>query len=272
MSGQNYFELGPVFAEIYEDEVHGPRITEEAFRPIAEKHKIPLSKVEEVRRRLSGGASAYLRAQSIEGAVQRPVSFQDVECQISRVGRLIEELTWTLEHFSEDAKGLFDRVEEDIVSKEIRSEWKTRETSSFGHHFFRNGEGKYYLHRDHIVDHIGALGNMTQHIFTRIVPTNKGGRPRNEAMPRWVDNAYDIWTRTLGHRFSFNQHQGEPTTSAGIFCWETLLLIDPCPNRSKFSTAMRQAVQLNRSGRRRAVEKSQKPAPRTAEDIASTSC
>lgn len=275
MSGRNHLETGAIFDAIREDEAREPRITEAAFRPIAEKYDIPSSKVEEVRRRLNGGASAYCLARSDETSVPRQRSYQDVKREVNRVGKLIEELKSALETLSEDAAALYDNVEH-VVDGEMLSERETRENSSFGHRLYRSGEGNFYLNRDQIVWHIGVLENMTKHILTVMKPTNRGGRPLNEAMSRWVDNVYFIWTRTLGRRFKFDQHQGEPTVPAegtlgrlfasdqapaADFCWQTLRLIDPRPNWSEFCTAMRQAVRLDRPGRgrSRAIESRRNP-------------
>jgi hypothetical protein len=268
-------EPGAIFAAIHEDEAHGPRITEAAFRPIADEYNIPLSDVEQVRLSLNAGASAYLYARSVEKSGQDQPSYQDIEREISHVRTLTANLKSALEHLSEVAAALFDDMEH-VASMEMLAEFETRGTSSFGHPFYRIGEGRTYLNRHQIVLHIGVLENMAKHILSVMKPTNKGGRPPNEAMPCWVNNVYIIWTRTLGRQFSFYEFEGEPNReSATAFCWETLLLIDRCPSRSAFRTAMRDAVrleQISRGRRRRRSRKSQKSAQIAAGDIASASC
>jgi hypothetical protein len=198
------------------------------------------------------GPLLYRHARRVQKESPRQPSYPDIKVKLSRIAGLLVELRSAIEDLPDEVKGHLDLLEWDVTLQMLKG---TSEISSFGHRFYRglgqDGQGIFYLRLPEITANIDVLENMVLHILKGMKPANKGGRPPNEAMWLWVGNFRDIWTRRLGRRFTFRQHKGEPTSPAGLVCWETLRLIDPDANWSEFCTAMRQVVGLYRRGRGR---------------------
>jgi hypothetical protein len=249
---RNRIEPGEIFAAIHRDKVQGSRTEEAVFRSLAEKHCIPRHLIDQVCASLSDGTSAYRHARSVQQEGPCQPSYPDIKGRLSRIAGLLAELRSAIEQLPDEVKGLFDLLEWGVTLQMLEG---TSQISCFGHRFYRglgqDGQGMAYLHLPQIMANIDVLENMIEHIRQGLKPANKGGRPPNEAMWLWVGNFRDIWTRKLGRRFTFRQHKGEPTSPAGVVCWEALRLIDPDASRSEFRTAMRQAVELGRPGRGR---------------------
>jgi hypothetical protein len=188
---RNRVEPGEIIAAIHEDDASGSRVDEAVFRRLAEQHGVPPHLIDPMCASLSAGASAYRHARSMESADQRQPLHPDVRRELDRVLMLTEELESKLEHLSDEARAYFDSVEWDVMLQMLGG---TREASSFGHRFYRgwgqDGQGMTHLqHLPEIIATITVLKNMTKHILPIAEePADQGGRPRNEAMPLWVNN------------------------------------------------------------------------------------
>lgn len=251
---RNAVGVGAIFDAIRENEEQILALIDcSAFASLAKESGIPNAAIEPARRRACYAAFAYQYIRDEERSPESRPSFRGARSELGSALSTAQKLVCQLNSLSGEAQDLIQSAEH-IVDYEMLA---STMASSFGHRFLRQWdreghETATYQHFPQIVEANLILCNMIEHVLANSKAVDKGGAPRRtQATQLFVDDIRTLWTKELGLKFSFNQHERKPITPAAIFCWELLTLVDPSASWSEFCTAMRKAVQLTRPGRGR---------------------
>lgn len=253
--GRGHVEPGAIHAALCENESRIlSLIGVTKFRSVAREFGIPREQSKQVRLQVCSAAFVYrfVRDELRKRTPDKP--YQQTKKRLRDVASLARRLQTKVDQFSEEEQAAIRDIENSAVGFELVKNWDHIERGSFGHRIHRSWsrdghERKTYVHLFDAVHEVAAFGKMISHVLANTKPTDRGGRPRNEAVWLWAVNMQSIWTGTLGWEFTFDAYGGKPISEAARFSWQLLQLVDPDARWLDFHTAMRSAVRLTHPGR-----------------------
>lgn len=250
-------ELGAILEKFYNriDQVH-TIIDWKIFRKIAENFEIPDEKRKIGWDLVCKASALYRITRDLQSEPDDGQSFQAVRREVAAIASRSRDLADRLGSLTEPASSWL-RVSERIVDQEIFSNPATISESSFGHVISRwpaevgTGPQISYLHLGQIVQAVSVLANMAEFALKNLLPPDKGGRPRNEALYLWVVNIHTMWKVCVDRPFTLDRHDQEPISEAARFCQQLMQTIDPSVPFAQIATAMRQVIRGTKPGRGR---------------------